>query len=284
MRELLLEVIRAGLPLALLATLFSQGLMLTPGRQMAFIRERPLLMLWSMAVVVILVPVAALIVVVLLRPSPPVSIALAILAASPAAPFQLVNIAKKGGSLVYLTALHLSLSLCAVVTVPLTLDVLAEALGFQADVAMNAVARTVGTMVLLPVGVGLLVRATFPAAAERTGAPLGRVAEVALYVLLVPVLIATFGLLLKLDLWSYFVMAVFIIVNLGMGLVLGPHNPNERTTLAMESGARNIGLALTIAVLNFNRERALPVLVPYIIMFVLISSIFLRWRSRQPAG
>jgi predicted Na+-dependent transporter len=79
-------------------------------------------------------------------------------------------------------------------------------------------------------------------------------------------------------------MAVFIIVNLGMGLVLGPHNANERTTLAMESGARNIGLALTIAVLNFNRERALPVLVPYIIMFVLISSIFLRWRSRQPAG
>ena len=248
MRELLLEVIRTGMPLALIATLFSQGLRLSPGRQLAFVRERPLLMLWSMAVVVVLVPVAALIIVMLLRPSPPVSIALAILAASPAAPYQLVNIARKGGSLVYLAALHLGLSLCAVVTVPLTLDLLADALGFKAEVAINAVARTVGTMVLLPVGVGLIVRATFPAAADRIGVPLGKIAEVLLYVLLVPVLIATSGLLLKMDLWSYLVIAVFIIVNLGMGLLLGPRDPKERTTLAMESGARNFGLAVTIAV------------------------------------
>ena len=284
MRELLLEVIRAGMPLALIATLFSQGLRLSPGRQLAFVRERPLLMLWSMAVVVVLVPVAALIIVMLLRPSPPVSIALAILAASPAAPYQLVNIARKGGSLVYLAALHLGLSLCAVVTVPLTLDLLADALGFKAEVAINAVARTVGTMVLLPVGVGLIVRATFPAAADRIGVPLGKIAEVLLYVLLVPVLIATSGLLLKMDLWSYLVIAVFIIVNLGMGLLLGPRDPKERTTLAMESGARNFGLAVTIAVLNFSQERALPVLIPYIIMFVLISTMFLKWRSRQTAG
>ena len=139
-------------------------------------------------------------------------------------------------------------------------------------------------MVLLPVGAGLLVRANFPAAAERIGLPLGKVAEVLLYVLLVPVLIATSGLLLKMDLWSYLVIAVFIIVNLGMGLLLGPRDPKERTTLAMESGARNFGLAVTIAVLNFSQERALPVLIPYIIMFVLISTMFLKWRSRQTAG
>ena len=95
------------------------------------------------------------------------------------------------------------------------------------------------------------------------------------------VLIKTSSLLLKMDIWSYVVMTIFIIVNIGLGHVLGPRDAQERTTLAMESGARNFGLAMTIAVLNFTAERALPVLIPYIILFVVISTLYLKWRAKQ---
>jgi BASS family bile acid:Na+ symporter len=234
-------------------------------------------------VVLVLVPIAALAVILLLKPSPAVGIGLAILAASPAAPMQLRNIANKGGSLVYLGTLHVSLALLAIITVPATLSLLSNALGFRAEVGVSAVAKTVGTAILIPVVLGFVVRFFFPKVADKIGPVLGKVGEVALYVLAIPVLVKTFGTLVKMDPWSYVVMAVFIIVNLAIGHVLGPRDAQERTTLAMESGARNFGLAVTIGVLNFSQEKALPVFVPYIILFVVISTIYLKWRKRQTA-
>jgi predicted Na+-dependent transporter len=80
-------------------------------------------------------------------------------------------------------------------------------------------------------------------------------------------------------LWSYVVMAIFIIANLVIGHVLGPRDAQERTTLAMESAARNFGLAVAIGVFNFSQEKALPVFIPYMILFVVISTIYLKWRK-----
>jgi predicted Na+-dependent transporter len=79
-------------------------------------------------------------------------------------------------------------------------------------------------------------------------------------------------------------MAVFILVNLAIGHLLGPNDPSERTTLAMETGARNIGLALTIGALNFSQQKALAVLVPYIFLFVIMSTVYLKWRANQTAA
>src|SRR5262245_55277153 len=115
---------RIGLPLSLIAVMFAQGLRLAPGQQLAFFTERPLMMLRSLLVVLVLVPLAALTIILWLKPSPPVVIGLAILAASPAAPFQFRNIEKKGGSLVYLGTLHWSLALLAIVTTPSALYLL----------------------------------------------------------------------------------------------------------------------------------------------------------------
>jgi inorganic pyrophosphatase len=66
--------------------------------------------------------------------------------------------------------------------------------------------------------------------------------------------------------------------------LLGPPDAQERTTLAMESGARNFGLAMSIAALHFSEEKALPMSIPYIISFVVISAIYLKWRKRQTAA
>jgi len=99
------------------------------------------------------------------------------------------------------------------------------------------------------------------------------------YVLALPILVKTSGLFLKMGLWSYVVMAIFIIANLAIGHVLGPRDAQGRTTLAMESGARNFGLAVMIGVLNFNQEKALPVFIPYIVLFMVISTIYLKWRK-----
>jgi len=280
---MLANIIKTCLPLSLMAVMFTQGLALKPGELLAIFKDRPLVMLRSIFVVLVLVPIAALAIILLFKPSPATGVGLAILAASPAAPFQLRNIYKKGGSLVYLGALHLSLALLAIITVPVVLDLLSKALGFHAEVSVFQVGKTVAETLLLPVAVGIVCGAVFPKVADRIDPTLGKIAEIGLYVMVILVLIKTSSLLLKMDVWSYVVMTIFIIVNFGLGHVLGPRDAQERTTLAMESGARNFGLALNIGVLNFSSERALPVLIPYIILFAIISTLYLKWRARQTA-
>ena len=280
---MLANIIKICLPLSLMAVMFTQGLELKLSELLAIFKERPLVMLRSLVVVLVLVPIAALAIILLFKPSPATVIGLSILAASPAAPFQLRNIHKNVGSLVYLHSLHLSLALLSIITVPAVLYLLAEALDFQAEVSVFQVGKTVAQALLLPVVVGMVFGAVFPKAADRIGPTLGRIAEIGLLVMVVLVLIKTSSLLLKMDAWSYVVMTIFIIVNFSLGHVLGPRDAQERTTLAMESGARNFGLAMTIGVLNFSAERALAVLIPYIILFGVISTLYLKWRARQTA-
>jgi BASS family bile acid:Na+ symporter len=177
MKEILFDIIKIGLPLSIMGTVFAQGLMLAPGQQLAFFKEHPLLMLRSLVVVLVLVPLAALAIILLLKPSPAIVIGLAILAASPAAPLQFMNIAKQGGNLVYLGTLHLSLALLAIITVPAVLYLLSQALGFRAEVDAFQVAKTVGQMILLPVILGIVVRSFFPKTADKFGPALGKVAK-----------------------------------------------------------------------------------------------------------
>jgi hypothetical protein len=48
----------------------------------------------------------------------------------------------------------------------------------------------------------------------------------------------------------------------------------------MESAARHPGLAMTIAALNFSPRTALPVLIPYLIVFMVVTTVYLQWRKR----
>lgn len=283
MKDILLTLMKTGLPIALTAVMFSQGLRLALGEQVTFFKEHSMVMARSLLAVLVLVPIVALSVVAILRPSPAVAIGLLILASSPAAPFQLLNIAKKGGSLVYLATLHLTLALLAIITVPVTLYLLMHLFGFKAEFSALAVTKTVATTILIPVGLGIFVRHFLPKFADTVGPILGKLGEVALYLLIIPVLIKAFTLMLQIPLWSYVSMIVFIVVNLAICHWLGPDDAQERTTLAMEGSARNIGLALTIGALNFSHEKALPVFLPYVIVFVVISTIYLKWRQKQAA-
>ena len=73
---------------------------------------------------------------------------------------------------------------------------------------------------------------------------------------------------------------------LAIGHLLGPNDPHEKTTLAVECGVRHPVLALTIAAANFSPQKALPVLVPCVLAFIVVAMVYLFWRGRtgKPAG
>ena len=83
------------------------------------------------------------------------------------------------------------------------------------------------------------------------------------------------------DFRSYIAMELIVIVALGIGNFLAPPQPEERTTLALESAARHPGLAFLIASLNFPLEKALPVLIPYLFIFAVISLLYIQLRKKR---
>jgi BASS family bile acid:Na+ symporter len=279
-KETIVEIVKIGFPLSVITSMFAQGLGLALADLLVF-RHRPVLMLRSLVVVLLLVPLAALAIVLVLNPERTVAIGMAILVASPAAPMMLVKVSKKGGRLAYMACLHLSLALLATLTVPITLRLFSLALGFQAEVGVFAVSRVVGMTILVPVCLGILTRHFFPRVAETIAGRLSNAAGVVLLVLGLFVVTMAHSTLLKMSLWSYFVMAVVVAAAIAIGHWLGPQDAEERTTLAMESAGRHPGLAMTIAAVNFSPESALPVLIPYLIVFTLVTTVYLEWRKRS---
>jgi bile acid:Na+ symporter, BASS family len=278
--DLIFQVLKLAIPFSVMVSMFAQGLSVHPG-QLAIFRERPGLIGRSLGVVLVLVPAAVLGLVLLLKPARPVAIGLTILAACPAAPIMMVKVPKQGGSLAYVTILHLSLALLALFTVPITLNLLSQGLGFRIAVPMPAVAKVVGMTILAPVCTGILLRALFPKFAEVVGPTAARAGDIALTVLIFLLVAAFSPMLLNIDPWSYLVMGVVIAASLAIGHGLGPKAPEERTTLAIESAARHPGLALTIAVLSVSPRKALAVLIPYLVVFVVVSTLYLQWRKRS---
>jgi predicted Na+-dependent transporter len=96
-------------------------------------------------------------------------IVLAICAGAPLLPKKLV---KLGGHPTYIFSLVVATSVLALLNVPLGIVLLSKFTSLEVSVAPSAVAVTLLSAFLLPLGVGMLVRAVLPSVAERIGEPL----------------------------------------------------------------------------------------------------------------
>jgi BASS family bile acid:Na+ symporter len=260
---------------------FAETLAISPRSVVAFFLKRPGTMLASLAAAIVLAPAAALGLILVLEPAPAVAIGLAILMACPPAPLMIKSAPTiGGGDPAFMASLHLSLAALAVVTVPVLLHVLAIPLGFSAGVEPVAILSLLAKTILIPIGLGLAVRALVPTWADRFAALTGKVGTAGLLVVVVAVLVALYPALLNMDAWSYVVIAAVCVTALAIGHWVGSRHAQERTILAVECGVRHPGLAVAIGSTSYTPQQALPVLVPCIVTFILIGTAYLVWRGR----
>ena len=282
MKELIITTLQIIAPLAVAFIVFAQGLKISPSQVATYFKKRPWLMVRSLVVVLVLVPAAALAIILLLKPAPEVAIGLAILVSCPPAPLMLKSTTKTGqGEAAYMASLHLSLAALAFVTVPILLDLLSMPLGFHADVNLLKMAAILARTILIPIVLGMAVRSFFHKFADTAGPKLDKAGAIGLLVVVLFAMVSFFPALLKMAPWSYLVIAAVSVVALAMGHLLGPRDPHERTVLAVESGVRHPVLALTIAASNFTPQRALPVLVPCVLVFIFLAMVYLLLRKRS---
>ena len=280
--EIYPDIIKAGTFIAVLCLMFSAGLRMAPSH-LVYFRDKPALLFRSLLAVIVLVPVAALLIVFLLHPSDKAAVGLAILASSPAASLMLLRASKTSGRLDFIASLHFSLALLSIITTPVTLALMSKALGFSAGVDAAEIAKLVLKIIILPVGLGLLLRARFSVAADRIVVPLSRFGWIVLVLMILLILPLTIRFIFEMEISSYIAIIAFLVSALAIGHFSVPEESGERTALALESAGRNPGFALVIAQLNFTPDKAVPFLIPYLIVFMALSAAYIIWRKRLTA-
>jgi BASS family bile acid:Na+ symporter len=281
MKDIILSILKIIAPLSVALIVFAQGLKISSGEVMNYFKEKPWLIVRSLIAVLILVPAVALAVILLLKPPIEVAVALAILVSCPPAPLMIKATPGLGkGSAAFMASLHLSLAVLALITVPTILYLISLPLGFHADVNLVKMMMILAKTILIPVALGMVIRSYFPVFADKASPVLDKVGTIGLLILVLVVLVKFFPALLNMDLWSYLVIVVVSVTALAIGHFLGPKDPHERTSLAIESGVRHPALAITIAVSNFTAARALPVLVPCVLVFIIIAMLYMILRKK----
>jgi predicted Na+-dependent transporter len=234
-------------------------------------------------VVVVLVPLAVVAIDLLLQPARPVAIALAVLAAAPAAPLAMGKAHGSGGAMIYAANLQLLVAFLAPITTPLTLTILEQVLDFEVTVNPLHVAQQVFVMQFLPITLGVLIRTWLPRL-EPWGRKLVRIAGLVLLATIAIVIVSLHGAFLSLDWLSYLAIVAMPVAALSIGHLSAPRDPGMRVCLAVEAAMRNPGLALLIGNLNFPEAHPLRTLAPCVVVAILAATIYGKWQQRTASS
>ncbi|MBE9231575.1 bile acid:sodium symporter [Cuspidothrix issatschenkoi LEGE 03284] len=266
-------------------TIFS--LMLAIGCNLCFeemlsLWRQPALLLRALLAVVVLVPLVVILLLKLFNLPPEVITALALLAASPGAPLTTKRARKAGGRFSYAASLQLTLAILAVCVTPGTLGIFFSLFQHLAEkVTILEVARQVIMVQLLPVSIGMLLQKFIPKFAENIAQPLNFIADILL--LLLVVLAGILGIPLFFKVWGLpmVVITIMVITSLVIGHSLGDHNDDTQPILAISCIARNVGLALFIAILNDVQQQVIPTIIAYVIVGAVIGGFYSIWNKRK---
>ncbi|HKJ58188.1 MAG TPA: bile acid:sodium symporter [Halobacteriales archaeon] len=228
-------------------SMLAMGLSLTIGQIVEPLRN---LQLVAKALVAnfVLVPLIAYVILLVVPLTEAQSIGLILLATAAGAPFlpKLVELAK--GSVAFGVGLMVLLMVVTVVYVPLVLPVLLPGV----EVNPQDIASSLVILMLLPLAVGLLVKARYADAADRVQPVVNQTSTTALVFLVVLMLVLNFQTLVSVvGTGVLFAFALLIVASLVVGWLLGGPDAGTRPVLGLGTAQRNVSAALVVGAANF---------------------------------
>jgi BASS family bile acid:Na+ symporter len=109
------------------------------------------------------------------------------------------------------------------------------------------VLQIVFTSILVPLFLGLAIRSWWLTMANFITDPLTKLANGLLQATIILIIVRDLGTVLDLGLWNLGVMAVFIVVFIAIGHLLGGSTLPDRLTMGATAGLRNGAVALLVA-------------------------------------
>ena len=252
------------------SSMLAVGLSLTVGQIVVPLRNGKLVALALLGNFV-LMPLGAVVVARLLWLDESLRVALLLLSTAAGAPFlpKLAGIAK--GNLAFAVGLMVLLMVLTVGYMPLVLPLLLE--GVAVD--PTKIARSLVLLMLLPLALGLGVKARYALAAARVRPFLDRVSTLSLAFLTVLIfavninnLVALFGTR------GVLASILFLCVGVSIGWFLG--GPDTRGVMALGTAQRNIAAALVVGGQNFDDPKVVVMVVVVAIVGLLVLFPFAR--------
>jgi bile acid:Na+ symporter, BASS family len=212
-------------------------------------------------------PIAAFSIAKLLRLDQPLGVALLLLGAAAGAPFlpKLAAIAK--GDLAFAVGLMVLLMVLTVGYMPLVLPRLIE--GVSVD--SWKIARSLVLLMLLPLVVGLAVKARYGTVAARIALLLNGLSTVSLALMVVLLVITNLRNIIDLfGTRGILASVLFLAVGISLGWFLGGPGQGTRTVLALGTAQRNIAAALVVGGQSFTDPKVVVMIVVVAIVGLLI--------------
>lgn len=268
------------LKLSIVAMVLAIGLGATVA-DLGYLWRRPRLLLRSLAAMYVLVPAAAFALVKFLPVGPGVKAAMLVLAVSAGAPLLPKKLGGFGSP--YVFSLVVTSSLLAIVLVPTWIALLGAQFGIDTELTYASAAWVIAKAFLIPLALGMAIRARWPGRAEQMSDRLLRFAGIALLACLVGLLVTRWEVFMQLPLQGVGAMVLLMTIALAIGHLLGGPNPDDRTALAIACATRHIGIAALVAA-AFPGSRTAVLIAGYLLCSALVSIPYLRWRRRASSG
>jgi BASS family bile acid:Na+ symporter len=274
--ETLSKIVPIAMLTFVLSSMLSMGLSLTVGQILAPLRNHRLIALALLANFVVM-PFAAFGIGKMLRLDEPLGIALLLLGTASGAPFLplLTRISK--GNLAFSVGLMVLLMVVTVAYMPLVLPLFLE--GVSVDPVK--IGRSLLFLMMMPLAIGLLVKARLSGLATKVQPSLGRVSILSLALLIVLLLITnTQNVLTLYGTRGVLASILFIAAGSGIGWVLGGPQSDARGVMALGTAQRNIAAALVVGGQNFNDPKVVVMVVVVAIVGLLILMPFARYLAK----
>jgi BASS family bile acid:Na+ symporter len=226
----------------------------------------------------VLMPLAAVGLGRLLQLDPSFAVGLVILGSAAGAPFLPLLARLSKGDMAFAVGLMVLLMILTVGYMPVVLPLLLE--GVSVD-AMK-IARSLLLLMLLPLAIGLAVRARWEPAAARIKPVFDRVSSVSLILLIALLTVTNFGNMISVfGTRGILAGALFVLFGSGVGYVLGGPGGETRRVLGLGTAQRNIAAALVVAGQNFTDPKVLVMVVVVAIVGLLLLMPLARVLARR---
>jgi BASS family bile acid:Na+ symporter len=276
----------------IVSTMFGAGLQVDRQRLVETLRQYGLLGRAFLANFV-LVPLVAILLVRYFHAEPGVAIGIVLMSMAPGVPF-LANAAGRsgGGSLSFALTITFCFAALSVVTIPLTIALIAYFLP-SAPVPAVPVAKFLTTLVvsqLVPLALGALIGPRLPPALAEKLVKISHLVFVAAALVLV---VVSFGSIVNSVSMVYGQGHLFLILAIGVfsvlaGGLLGGPDRQYRRTLSIATLLRNIGLCALIGTEpEFAHTLVLPTILAYFVITFALSlpvRVFFKRTKDAPAG
>lgn len=248
------------------SSMLAVGLSLTVAQILAPLRNGRLIF-FALLANFVLMPLGALLIARLLKLDQPLGIAFLLLGAAAGAPFlpKLAGIAK--ANLAFAVGLMVLLMVLTVAYMPLVLPMLLE--GVSVDPIK--IARSLLFLMLLPLVIGLAVKARLEGFAAKARGPLNRLSSISLSLLIVLLLVTNARNVISLfGTRGILASILFLLIGSAIGWLLGGPGLGTKGVLALATAQRNIAAALVVGGSNFDDPKVLVMVAVVAVVGLLI--------------